>query len=137
MAQNHLIDPTYFYDAIEEFSFSYKLYVPIKNVIGEDGKSKISYNENWIRGSLQSQGKVLEQSLQGNKTTLSYNFYTKSIYRINIGDIMEYKNNYLLVDSVRDFDEFGCRSCTLKQITLEAYRDLAEFIRYKNGEMIV
>lgn len=137
MSQNHVIDPTFFYDAIEEFSFNYTLYVVTGKSINDAGKTVTTFTTQSVRGSLQSQGTKLEQSLEGNTTTIEYNFYCKSLYRINIGDVLVYKNNYLMVDSVRDYDEFGCRSCTLKQIQLTAYRDLTDYVQYLNGGKIV
>ena len=37
--QNHVIDPTYFYDAIEEFAFNYTLYVNTGKNIDDYGKT--------------------------------------------------------------------------------------------------
>lgn len=137
MSQNHILDPTFFYDAIEEFSFNFDVYVVTAKTINEYGKTITTYTKTTIRGSLQSEGTKLSQNLSGNMTTMSYSFYCKSLYRINIGDIIEYKNNYLLVASVQDYDEYGCRSCDLEQIQLTAYRDLADYIAYLNGTKIV
>ena len=134
MSQNHVIDPTYFYDAIEEFTFRYTLYVVVGKRINDAGKTVTTFENKDIYGSLQSHGKQLQQSLEGNTVTYMYNFYCKSLYRIDIGDILVYKNNYLMVDSVRDYDEYGVRSCTLKQIQLTAYRDLADYVAYLNGD---
>ena len=40
MSQFHVIDPTYFYDAIEEFSFNYTIYVVIgKSIDNTTGKT--------------------------------------------------------------------------------------------------
>lgn len=137
MSQNHVIDPTYFYDAIEEFSFNYTLYVVTGKTINAAGKTVTTYTTKTVRGSLQSKGKHLSQSIEGNTVTIDYDFYCKSLYRIDIGDIMVYKNNYLMVDSVQDYDEYGVRSCTLQQIQLTAYRDLADYIAYLEGRKIV
>ena len=137
MPQNHVIDPTFFYDAIDMFSFNYTIYVVTGKTIDNAGKTVTTYTTKTIPGSLQSQGTQLEQALEGNTTTIEYNFFCKSLYRINIGDVIVYKDNYLMVDSVRDFDEWGCRSCTLKQIRLTAYRDLAEYVAYVTGQKIV
>ena len=136
--QNHLVDPTFFWDAIEEFAFDYDLYVLTeKNEVDEYGNTTYTYDKTTIRGSLQSQGLSLSQEKKGNKTEKDYNFYCKSLYRINIGDVIEYKNNFFLVDSVQDYDEWGVRSCSVKGIQLTAYRDLADYVAYINGEKIV
>ena len=135
--RNHLIDPTYFYDAIEEFAFNYTLYVLTGVTIDEHGKEKQTYEKNIIRGSLQTQGLRLQQSKEGNKTENDYKFYCKSLYRINIGDIIAYHNNYYRVNEVKEYDEFGVRSCSLGMIKLTAYRDLQEYINFINGDEIV
>lgn len=135
--QNHLIDPTYFWDAVEEFSFNYKIYVVNDMDVDDYGRTKITYKENIIRGSLQTQGLKLNQSKKGNLNELEYDFYCKSLYRINIGDIIEYKNNYLRVDSVHDYDEYGVRSAHLVMISLAAYRDFADYLDYINGKKLV
>lgn len=137
MYQNHVIDPTFFYDAIEEFSFNYDIYVIVKNGLNEAGKTAITFDKQIIRGSLQSQGEVLVQSETGNMITMRYAFYCKSLYRINIGDVIVYKNRYLLCKEVRDYDEYGVRSANLEQIQLSSYRDLRDYIRYLNGEELV
>lgn len=137
MYQNHVVDPTFFYDAIEEFSFNYDIYVIVKKGLNEAGKTAITFDKQIIRGSLQSQGTVLVQSETGNMTTMRYDFYCKSLYRINIGDVVVYKNRYLLCKEVRDYDEYGVRSASLEQIQLSSYRDLRDYIRYLNGEVLV
>lgn len=135
--QNHVIDPTYFYDCIEEFSFNYNIYVVEKKEIDAGGNVKRTYSKNLIRGSLQSQGVELRQSKDGNTKEMRYNFYCKSLYRIDIGDIIEYKNRYLRVESVKDFDEYGVRECSLLMVQLTKYRDLADYIKYLRGEKLV
>ena len=135
--QNHVIDPTYFYDCIEEFSFNYNIYVVEKKEIDASGNVKRTYSKNAIRGSLQSQGVELRQSKDGNTKEMRYNFYCKSLYRIDIGDIIEYKNRYLRVESVKDFDEYGVRECSLLMVQLTKYRDLADYIKYLQGDKLV
>ena len=135
--QNHLVDPTYFYDAIEEFSFNFTIYTVTNKTIDDYGNVKYTYDNAIIRGSLQSDGTRLMQSQEGNTTVVKYRFYCKSLYRINIGDIIEYKNKYLRVDFVQDYDEYGVRNCELTMIQLTAYRDLRDYIRYLNGEVLV
>ena len=135
--QNHVIDPTYFYDCVEEFSFDYNIYVVEKKEIDASGNVKRTNSKNAIRGSLQSQGVELRQSKDGNTKEMRYNFYCKSLYRIDIGDIIEYKNRYLRVESVKDFDEYGVRECSLRVVQLTKYRDLADYIKYLQGEKLV
>lgn len=135
--QNHLVDPTYFYDVIEEFSFNFTIYTVTNKTIDDYGNVKYTYDNAIIRGSLQSDGTRLVQSQEGNTTVVKYRFYCKSLYRINIGDIIEYKNKYLRVDFVQDYDEYGVRNCELTMIQLTAYRDLRDYIRYLNGEVLV
>lgn len=137
MYQNHVIDPTFFYDAIEEFSFNYDIYVIVKKGLNEAGKTVTTFDKQIIRGSLQSQGTVLVQSETGNMTTMRYDFYCKSLYRINIGDVIVYKNRYLLCKEVQDYDEYGVRSASLEQIQLTAYRDLRDYVKYLKGEELV
>lgn len=136
--QNHLIDPTYFYDAIEEFSFDYNIYVlDGEGTVDEYGNRRLSYTNSIIRGSLQSDGIKLIQSKEGNTHEHSYRFYCKSLYRINIGDIIEYQNNYLRVNFVQDYDEYGVREAKLEMIKLTAYRDFADYLKYLRGEKLV
>ena len=138
--QNHVIDPTYFWDAIEEFSFDYKIYIEQQDEVNVDdyGRRIITYKEDIIRRSLQSTGLNLKQSKDGNTQERTYNFYCKSIYRINIGDIIEYKNQYLRCDSLSDdYDEFGVRGAKLTQISLTQYRDFADYVKYLRGEKLV
>ena len=135
--QNHLVDPTFFYDAIEEFSFNYTIYVVTGQTLNEDGNTVPQYSQQTIRGSLQSQGTRLVQSMTGNKTEQIYKFYCKSLYRIDIGDILVYKNRYMRVDELQDYDEYGVRECSLTVVDLAQYRDLAAYIKYLNGEELV
>lgn len=135
--QNHLVDPTFFYDAIEEFSFNYTIYVVTGQTLNDDGNTVPQYSQQTIRGSLQSQGTRLVQSMTGNKTEQIYKFYCKSLYRIDIGDILVYKNRYMRVDELQDYDEYGVRECSLTVVDLAQYRDLAAYIKYLNGEELV
>lgn len=137
MLQNHLIDPTFFYDAIEEFSFNYTIYITDHGKLDDYGRRVNSYSKNTIRGSLQSNGTGLNKSKSGNTNEVSYNFYCKSLYKIDIGDIIEYNHKYLRCVEVKDFDEFGVREAKLEMITLTAYRDFANYIAYLTGAKIV
>lgn len=137
MYQNHVIDPTFFNDAIEEFAFNYSLYVFKGVKIDDYGKEKRQFERKIIRGSLQPQGRSLSQRKEGSTESLMYDFYCRSLYRIDIGDVLEYKNNYLMVNSVQDYDEYGVRSCSLIMIQLTSDRDLADFVKYARGEKLV
>ena len=135
--QNHVIDPTYFYDCIEEFSFNYNIFVVTGKTFDDYGNAVLTYTNETIRGSLQCQGVNLSQSKKGNTDEMKYRFYCKSLYRIDIGDILKYKNRYLRVDSVTEYDEYGVRECALTMIDLTQYRDLSDYIKYLEGEKLV
>ena len=135
--QNHVIDPTYFYDCIEEFSFNYNIFVVTGKTLDDYGNSVLTYTNQTIRGSLQCQGVNLSQSKKGNTDEMKYRFYCKSLYRIDIGDILKYKNRYLRVDCVTEYDEYGVRECALTMIDLTQYRDLSDYIKYLEGEKLV
>lgn len=135
--QNHLIDPTFFYDVIEEFSFDYDIYVVTGKSVDDSGKTVRTYKLQTIRGSLQSKGSSLEKGLQGNSISKTYEFYCKSLYRINIGDVIEYKGNFYRTESVDDYDEFGVRSCSLTLVKLSTMRDLNDYVAYLRGEKLV
>lgn len=135
--QNHVIDPTYFYDCIEEFSFNYNIFVVTGKTLDDYGNSVLTYRNETIRGSLQCQGVNLSQSKNGNTDEMKYRFYCKSLYRIDIGDILKYKNRYLRVDGVTEYDEYGVRECALTMIDLTQYRDLSDYIKYLEGEKLV
>lgn len=135
--QNHVIDPTFFYDAIEEFSFDYILYVNTGKDVDEYGKRVLTYTQQCIRGSLQSKGSSIQRSKEGTTTEKGYDFYCKSLYRIDKNDILRYKNDFYIVNSVQDYDEYGVRSAELSMIQLTNYRDLADYIKYIEGEKLV
>lgn len=137
MYVNHLIDPSFFYEAIEEFAFDYDAYIETGRKMDESHKYIYTYEKKTIRGSLQTQGLSLSQSKQGNRMSNSYNFYCKSLYRINIGDFIHYKETWLHVDDVHEYDEWGVREAKLTMVQLSSYRDLAEYVKYISGEKIV
>ena len=135
--QNHVVDPTYFYDAIEEFAFDFDWYT-IAGITTDDlYRDVTTFNKLTIRGSLQSQGTKLQQSVNGNTEQMEYEFYCKSLYRIQVGDFIFYKNRWLHVESVRDFDEWGVRSARLKMVNLNNYHDFQEYLKYLGGEIFV
>ena len=135
--QNHVVDPTYFFDAIEEFSFDYDAYIVTDTNNDEYGRITFTYEKQTIRGSLQSQGKRVIRDKAGNTEEMIYRFYCKSLYRINNGDFIFYKNRYLLVTNTDDYDEWGVRSAELKMVQLTDYRDLYEYVKYINGDIII
>ena len=135
--KNHLIDPHFFYDAIEEFAFDYDIYVQVDETTDEYYRKKYIFEKKTIRGSLQTQGLSLNLSKDGNTMTNEYDFYCKSLYRINIGDFIFYKNTWLHCNSVHEYDEWGVREAHLTMVQLSAYKDLEEYVKYINGEKIV
>lgn len=135
--QNHVIDPTFFYDAIEEFSFNYDVFVNIGKTVDAMGRRVLQYEHNQIRGSLQSDGSRINRSKDGNTISHTYHFYCKSLYRLDKNDVLKYKDNYYIVNFVRDYDEYGVRSAELSMIQLTAYRDLADYIKYLEGEKLI
>lgn len=135
---NHVIDPTFFFDAIDEFSFEYPFYVVSKeDDVDEYGNAKLKYQASTISGSLQIQTNRESQSKEGNTFEVEYMFYCKSLYRINVGDIIEYNGNFLRCNGIHPYDEYGCREASLKMIQLSAYRDFADFIKYIRGEKTI
>lgn len=136
---NHVIDPTFFYDAINEFAFDYNLYVLIANdEIDEAGYTISRYELQTINGSLQSTGSSRNRSKDGNTISKEYDFYCKSLYRIKEDDILEYKNNYYICTAINnDYDEWGVRSARLKLTSLTTHRDLADYIKYLEGRKLI
>lgn len=137
MSINHLIDPTFFYDAIEEFAFDYCIYVVNKDGVDDYGNTKLTYQKEMIRGSLQIQGHSERQSKSGNTHEVKYMFYCKSLYRIDIGDIIEYNNVFLRVNAIHPYDEYGVREASLTMIQLSAYRDFADYLKFIRGQKLV
>lgn len=135
---NHVIDPSYFYDAIEEFAFNYTIYIQSeKDDIDDYGCARYKYSQNVIRGSLQPQASRLNQRMSGNTIQSEYKFYCKSLYRINIGDVIVYRNEYLMCYDSQNYDEWGVREASLRAVTLTKYRDLSDYVNYLNGTKIV
>lgn len=135
--QNHVVDPTYFYDAIAQFRFTYDWYVETERTVDEYGRLSYGFVKMEIDGSLQSQGVSLRQNKSGNTNEMKYKFYCKSLYRIKIGDFILYKNRWLHVDSVTDYDEYGVREADLTMVQLTNYNDLYEYVKYLEGEILV
>lgn len=64
-------------------------------------------------------------------------FYCKSLYRIDVGDIIEYNGDFLRCNETHPYDEYGCREAALTMIQLAAYRDFADYIKYLRGEKLI
>lgn len=137
MSRNHVVDPTFFFDAIDEFSFTYPMYVVNKNGIDDYGNTKLTYSKKSISGSLQIQTKRERQSKDGNTDEVRYMFYCKSLFRIDVGDIIEYDGNFLRCNETHPYDEYGVREASLTMIHLTAYRDFADYIKYLRGEKLI
>lgn len=135
--KRHIVDPTFFDDAIHQFDISLDWYVRTDKTVNELGQLINTYTKSTIVGSLQSKGVKLTQKNSGNVEEMTYNFYCKSLYRIKIGDFIEYYDKYLMVDSVQDYDEWGVREASLIEVNLMQQNDLLEYIKYLNGEIIV
>lgn len=135
--QNHVIDPSFFYDAIEQFAFDYDIYVVVGETFDDYGNKITQFEKQTIRGSLQTNGLKIHRSKHGNRQEMTYDFYCKSLYRIEIGDFINYKNKWLYVNGVHEYDEYGVRSATLQMIELANYRDLQAYIKYLEGVEIV
>lgn len=134
---NHIIDPTYFYDAIAQFAFDYIIYHADGLTVDDEGKQSYSYTEATINGSLQSQGHRRSQGKKGNIDNWEYKLYCKSLYRIDIGDMIKYNDKYLYVDDITDYDEWGVREAHLQMVDLNAYRDFADWLKYQQGDITV
>lgn len=135
---NHIIDPTYFYDAIDMFAFNYTIYR--KNAvdeIDEYGRAKISYKKDIISGSFQTQGNDKSRKASGNTDSELVNFYCKSIYRIHKDDIVERYGNYYIVNGIHNYDEWGVREATLSMINISQNRDFSEWLKFQTGGIIV
>lgn len=137
MANNHVIDPTFFYPGIDIFSFKYDAYIRTGITLDALGNRHDTLTQTSIMGSLQSQGKRRVQNERGNTWENEYKFYCKSFYRIDINDYIHYKNKWLIVNDIQDYDEYGCRECTLNEIDITGYKDLLEYLKYQKGVEIV
>lgn len=136
MTSNHIIDPSYFDDAIEAFSFNYEWWHINNMVVDDYGNQKSEFEKLTIIGSLQPQTYRRELNKEANVETKQYNFYCKSIYRIGVGDFIHYDNNWLIVRGVTPLDEYGVRSAELESTTISQYQDLTEAVKALTGEFI-
>ena len=75
---NRLVDPTWFFDAIDEFEFAYDWYANNGYSIDDMGRRVLTYSKQVIRGSLQPQRSSKKYDFQnGNTTDFPYEFYCK------------------------------------------------------------
>lgn len=137
MRRNHVIDPTFFYDAIDEFAFEYDIYVKTSETVNEQGVQVSGFTNKKIRGSLQIRDKQQNTSKEHTTTKVEYDFYCKSLYRIKEGDFIHYDDVWLYCDRVHPYNEYGVREAHLVAVELTDYRDLAEYVKYLEGEKIV
>ena len=135
---NRLVDPTWFFDAIDEFEFAYDWYANNGYSIDDMGRRVLTYSKQIIRGSLQPQRSSKKYDFQnGNTTDFPYEFYCKGFYRINIDDFICYKDRWLKVQGIQDYDEYGVRQCTLQMVDLNMYKDLKDYVDYLNGDKVI
>lgn len=138
MGQNHIIDPLFFYDLIEQFAFDYEWYAMSDTFVDDMGRQTACYTKQTIRGSLQTHGVTLSQNLSAVSTqSKTYQFYCMSLYRIQIGDFIHYNNQWLYTTDVKDYDEGGVRLATLHMVDLANHKDFKEYLLYLNGGMQV
>ena len=131
---NHVIDPTYFYDAIEEFAFNYTIYYKCKgDTLDDYGRAIPNYKKDVIRGSFQTKGNDIDRKFEGNTQSETVDFYCKSLYRIHINDIVERYGNYYIVNSIHNYDEWGVREATLTDMTMQERREFDEWLKFQTG----
>lgn len=136
MSYNHIIDPSYFDDCIEQFSFDYTWYHITGLDVDDLGNQKNTFLKLTVKGSLQPKGNRRQMKKEGMIEVRSYDFYCKSIYRIDTGDFICYNNDWLIVDSVEPYDEYGVRHVTLESANMAMYKDLLEAEKCLTGEII-
>ena len=135
---NKLVDPLWFYDAVEEFKFTYVWYVQGKIEKDELFRQVVRYERQTIDGSLQIQDTNLNMNgTGGNTQSTKYKFYCMANFRIKTGDFIYDNGRYLHVDGFHAYDEYGVRTAELTEINLNDYKDLQESIRFLNGEEIL
>lgn len=133
---NHVIDPSYFDDCIEQFSFDYTWYHITGLDVDDLGNQKNTFTKLIIKGSMQPQGNKRTLKKDGMVEVRSYEFYCKSIYRIDSGDFIDYNNDWLIVTDVEPYDEYGVRKVRLESANPAMYRDLQEAEKCLTGEII-
>lgn len=137
MARNHVIDPQFFYELINRFSFDYDIYVRVKQDVDDAGYQTQTYSKQTISGSLQVGEVKRSVRKEGSTDSVEYDFYCKSLYRIQIGDFINYNNTWMICDAVQAYDEYGVRQAHLKVIQLSMYSDLQAYVKFLQGKEIV
>jgi hypothetical protein len=133
----HSIDTKYFWDAIEYFSFDYEFYTMTGVSVDKLGHVKKAFTKSTIRGSLQSAGgfkKAKDKS--GSTVSASFNFYCKSIYRVNVDDFIKTADGqWLICTGVEEpYDEYGVRACSFEMTDLYNHKDLQDYLAYLSGK---
>lgn len=137
MGQYHFIDPYFFLEAVLEFATEFDWYPLTGYEIDDLGRRVSKFDKQKIIGSLQPQRSSIDFRKEGNTHSLTYNFYCMSKYRINLGDFIHYKDRFLHVDSIQEYDEAGVRECSLTMINPTDYRDFESYLNYLNGTTTV
>lgn len=133
---NHIVSPSYFDDCIAQFEFTYEWYHITGMDVDDLGNQKNTFTKFDIKGSIQPQTTRRQQKKEGMIETREYEFYCKSIYRIDCGDFINYNNDWLIVTSVNPYDEYGVRKVSLESANPSMYRDLEEAKKCLTGEII-
>lgn len=128
-----IIDRTYFWDVDDEFKKAYDWYVVTSNELDEMGIRTKTFEKKTIWGSLQPSPTSLNQKKEGNTETLTYDFYCKDKYQVKIGDYI-YKNDWdddqwLLCDSVTNYNDFGVRNAHFTMVNLNTDKDFQTYLQ--------
>lgn len=132
----HVIDPSYFDDAIAQFAVEYDWWHVTGQVVDDYGYQKNTFSKLPLIGSLQPQSYRRIPNKEGVTEIKPYDFYCKSIYRIEVGDFINYKNEWLIVTAIYPYDEYGVRKADLQSVNMASYKDLTEAVKAQTGEII-
>ena len=134
----HIIDKNFFFEAVEEFAYNYNIYYKSQgDEIDDYGRNIPSYKKDIIRGSFQTNGISISRKNSGNTQSETAKFYCMNIYRININDIVERYGNYYIVTNIHNYDEWGVREAELTMKALSEIRDFNDWLKVKNGGLII
>ena len=134
----HIIDPTFFYDAIDEFAFNYEIFRKCEvDEIDEYGRAKPKYKKDIISGSFQVSDSNKSRNTSGNTNTETADFYCKSLYRVNKDDIIKRNDIYYICNGIHNYDEWGVREARFSMINWNENRDFKEWLEYQYGGKIV
>lgn len=137
---NHVIPTTYFWDAIEAFSFNYVFYTYTKREVNALGKVIKKYDKSTIRGSLQAEsGFTKQRDKSGSTVSATFKFYCKSIYRVNVDDFIQMPNGQFLICTgvTEPYDEYGVRAASFSMTDLSNHKDLQEYIDFLEGKKLL